>query len=132
VEFFGELKAFIGALVATTGVPLDRVYIEAVPNQSAAKPYIVIKEISNVGSHNRDCPDGVARPHEEIGCYAVSYTQAHSIYKVIKAALDGYKGAMGALPRVECRYNDKSDDHGGEVPPAWYSVSPDFYFNYKE
>lgn len=130
--FFTALLTFLRVQSALTEkVPGDRIYIGEA-KQTASLPYIVITEISNVGSHNRDCPDGIARPHMQIVSYASSYGVAHQVAKILKTILDGYKGVMSEISGVECRYNDESDDTYPELSPMIFSVVQDYYFSYKE
>ncbi len=130
--FFTALLTYLRAQTTITDkVPASRIYPGFVNIQTTTKPYIYLEELSNQGSHNRDNPDGVARPHILIEIVHTSYGAAHEIAEIVKTSLDGYDGVMGDLPRVECRYSDQNDEVYTESGII-YSVQQIYRFFYKE
>ena len=89
-----DLRAFladddgIGELVGT------RIYPD-VAAQGAALPHLVYTRITTDRGHTMDGPEGVQRPQFLMPCWAETRLSARALADKVRAALDGYKGAMG-------------------------------------
>lgn len=79
-----ELKTMVGD---------NRIYPGKLP-QGQIAPSIVYNEISDVGRYTNDGPDGLASPRYQIDAWASTAGEAATLGRLIKEAIDGYKGTV--------------------------------------
>lgn len=88
-----HLKANAGLIALVS----DRVYVNRLP-QTVGMPAITIQRISTprVHSHDTSGATGTARPRIQIDAWGTTYTSCKAVTDAIRAAINGYRGTMGA------------------------------------
>jgi len=105
--------AGVTALVSTRIYPL-------VAPQDAARPYLVYQRISTPRVRSHSGPSGLAHPRFQITGVAASYSAARGLANAVRAALDGYSGAMGSAPGVQtAAFVDNENDGYSDGIPAY-------------
>jgi hypothetical protein len=92
----------------SSAVAGNRIYPGQLP-QGEIRPSVVYNEISNVGDHTMQGASGLARPRYQIDAWAQTADAAASLALLVKARLDGYSGAWGAI-NVQGVFFDTSRD----------------------
>lgn len=95
--------------------------------QGAEYPGIVLTVASDTGGQTYDGPDGFSVSRIQVDVYALSYGEARTLARAIRARLDGYKsGDVRGTFRVGERDSRESGD--AERP---FRVSQDFEVHWR-
>jgi hypothetical protein len=81
------------ALMAAVNYRIN--YVRALQEWGGESPYIVFQMIDRPSLHSQDGADNVASPRVQFSIFANTYGELPPIAKLLRTALDGYKGAMG-------------------------------------
>ena len=95
----------------------DRLYPARLP-QGVTLPAVTYQWIARVASVTYEGAADLARGRIQIDCWATSYAAMVSLAKAIRAALSGYRGAMGATPITNARVVNEVDLPDPE-PALW-------------
>ena len=111
-EFVEELFSFLSDAGTAAG---GRIY----PNnlrQGVTLPACRYFRVSNPNEHTHSGASALKRPRFQIECYATTYLAAVGLATQVEAALDGYRGAMGAY-EVQAALMEEGgrDDHDPET-----------------
>lgn len=111
--------AGVAALVSARVYPL-------VAPQDVARPYLVYQRISTPRVRSHSGPSGLAHPRFQITAVASTYGSARSLANAVRAALDGYSGAMGDAPGVQTAgfLDNEAENYLDDIPA--YVVRMDF------
>jgi hypothetical protein len=112
------LIEFLSANEGLTALIGGRVYKNRLP-QGVTLPCLTVQRITTPRQHSHDTAGsaGTARPRFQIGAWGTTYATIRQVTDALRAALNGYKGTMGAVDPVTVqgaliddeRYNDFSD-----------------------
>lgn len=91
----GDLRTFLIADATITGLVVQRVYPNALP-QNPTYPAITYNQVSGVRVRNLKGPSGTAQPRISINAWASTYLGARSLADAIRQRIDGYSGLMGS------------------------------------
>jgi hypothetical protein len=72
------------------------VYPNKLPQGEKPAKSIVYQEISQLGDHHNEGASGLARSRLQITGWGTSPANAREVALLVKARLDGYRGAMGS------------------------------------
>lgn len=97
--------AGLAALVDT------RVYPMLLP-QGATLPALTYQRVSGARTHNQSGTPILARPRIQIDCWAATYSGAKGLAAQVRAALDGWHAATGALASI---VDNDIDDYDPET-----------------
>jgi len=95
------LQAFLAANAGLVALISGRVYHRALP-QGVVLPALTWQRISTprLAAHDTSGSTGTAHPRFQFDAWATTYASAKAITDALRAALNGYKGTMGALNPV--------------------------------
>lgn len=113
----------VAALVGT------RMYPRMLP-QTPTLPALVFQRVDTRRLHDLAGPDGLPRPRMQITCWATLPLGAANLAAVVRARLDGYRGAMGTVAVESCLLVGERDVTDAEAGRC--GVALDFMIQYQE
>lgn len=102
-----------------TDLVVARIYSAPAP-RNASKPFITIQMITDESDRYLGGVNGYARGTYDIDCYAATPEGAHALANAVRAATDGYSGAMGTATDCYCHIRPvieeppEPEDTGGD------------------
>ena len=96
-----ELRTYTLAGAGVTALVGTRMHARVLP-QTPTLPAIVYQRISTRRQHDLAGPDGLPRPRMQVTAWAATPAEAYDLAAAVRARLDGYKGAWGALTIGSC------------------------------
>ena len=128
VAFEADLVTFIEADAPVAALVAARVYPLNLP-QAPTMPAIVYQTISAVVlDHSHDGAGRVLRARVQMSCWAATYV---ALADALRAALDGYAGAMGDTTIGSTLLQNERDDWGSEQTGDWRKIQ-DYFVMYIE
>jgi hypothetical protein len=110
-------------------LPVPRIFPVVLP-QGVKDPSIVYTRISGQGDHHMQGASGLARPRYQIDAYARKAEDANALADLVKARLDGFRGAMGAVNVQGVFFETERDDYQAES--ELHRVSRDYFIWFEE
>jgi hypothetical protein len=119
----GDLQEFLTDNAAVRALVVERCYPDILP-QNVTYPAITYSQVSGVRVRDLDGPTGRARLRISIHSWSADYGQAHQLADAVRAALDGYVGAVENTSVGNVILDNELDIFEEEVPA--YRVIQDF------
>ena len=129
------VRAYLVAQSAITALCSTRVRTTQA-DQSDDLPYILLTTVSDMSVYAMAGEAGLARARQQVDVIARTPLAAIALSEAVRAAMSGYRGAMGTLPVRRCHRIDRSGpdlfgpDDGGQR--GKYRVRMDFAIDYHE
>lgn len=115
--------AAVAALVGARIHPLE------VP-QASTFPAVTYQQVSGPRDHSSRGPTGTANLRVQVDCWAESYDGAIAVAKVVREALDGYRGSQGGATVVSTVMLTERDL--SEPTPGLKRISQDYSIYLRE
>lgn len=121
-----ELAAYLAANVPAVS---SRIYPMRLP-QGVTLPAITYLKVSGVRKHSLTGPAGSASPRMQVSCWGATYGAAKNLASLVRIAIDGYRGTMGAIEVGAILLLNEMDLIDPE--PGFYQVILDFEVIHRE
>lgn len=92
-------EALVALLLADAGVAAalgTRIWWARAPQGQPARPYCVLRAISDPHDYHMGGPSGLFRSRIQTDVYGETYAQAKTASRALSAAISGYRGPAGA------------------------------------
>lgn len=123
------LRSFVLADAAIAALVADRVYPLTLP-QGVTLPAMTYQVVFGEHPVIHDGPQGLARARVQFDCWAERYSETVAIAGALRTVLNGYRGAMGAIPDVVAKVAGELD--GWEPDVRAFRKTVDFQIWYVE
>lgn len=124
------LRAFLLADPAVAAIIATRLTPLILP-QNPTYPAASYQRITGARLSSFDGPAGRAMPLMQLDAYAETYGAAKGLAEALRRALDGYKGAMGAV-QVDAVSLETEQDAPYEDAPEIYRVIQEYRISHQE
>jgi hypothetical protein len=124
-----ELRTYTLAGAGVAALVGTRMHARMLP-QTPTLPAIVFQRIDTRREHDMAGPDGLPRPRMQLTCWATTPAGAVDLAAAVRARLDGYKGAWGAVTVGSCLCVGERDQDDPET--GYSAVSQDYMIQYQE
>jgi hypothetical protein len=114
------------AVAALTGT---RQYFNRLP-QNPVYPSLRLQRVSTPRLMTLGGPSGLAAPRFQIDCYADHHAEALALAEAVRAALDGFHGAMNGAAVLWCSSVDEAGEWEEAVNKSRQRI--DLVFGHKE
>lgn len=119
-----DLKTFLDAALGHS-----RVYPLIAP-QGATFPAVIYQTISKPSELDSGGVTNLVAGRFQVTAVAETYKAAKATAATIKAALDGYRGAMGAATIGAAKLDGHREEH--ETETGRFTIAQDYFIHFKE
>jgi len=124
-----ELRTYTLAGAAVAAIVGTRMHARMLP-QTPTLPAIVYQRIDTRRMHDLAGPDGLPRPRMQVTSWATTPAGAYDLAAAVRARLDGYKGAWGAITIGSCLLVGERDLDDPDASRS--GVAQDYMIQYTE
>ena len=124
-----ELRTYTLAGAGVAALVGTRMHARMLP-QTPTLPAIVFQRIDTRREHVMTGPDGLPRPRMQLTCWATTPAGAVALAAAVRARLDGYAGAWGAVTVSSCLCEGERDLDDPET--GYSAVAQDYMIQFVE
>lgn len=128
------LVTYLATVAGVTNLVAARIYPHKAP-QGGTVPYITYQVVSEPHEHNMAGAAGLTTARVQFDCVDDDDVGAAAVGEALRAAMQGYRGAMGSSAVRRCHLDNRSSfvfDPTHATDASRYSRVLDFFITYEE
>jgi hypothetical protein len=127
------VRSLLADAAGLAAIVESRIYNGSAPS-TAVYPRVTFTVVGQTGGHVLAGPDGSAVARVRVSCWSLGGEEAETIADLVKAALDGYAGQVGAVYVENCQWIfevDQPEPLGGGKAGVIHQILIDFSIDHR-